>query len=568
MSTIYYIEQNGRYTRDFAYMFESEIHIAGHIFLNGTTEADKEKGFSLSEMREEICSDSEKQIIICRHSEDCPKDGIEELGIRYGKDWVYGEDLFGLLDKRQIEMYARGRKLILWGAGKRALELLDRFPFLEIETIVDIDSRKQGRKLRGKEIVAPVQLQQETDRGRYYILVAAPYHEVKEMLESWDWREGEQFVDAGIFSVYPSELFKKILHAPTLTTWQCRYPFEHVRISPDGRYDFCSFADSIKVSLGNAEYLDYMDYENSVILKLARLSVLNGTYIFCNPDRCSRIRTFAMGESKPEKDDTYQVLSANQFFQAASVDIDCSCNLYCCSCRNEIISSRGCWQQKLTDRVIEQVLPNIDILFLAGSGEVFLSPYYKQVLHADTLRRLKGLMVLSNANICNKKEWEHITGMVDGNVEVSFSIDAATKETYEKIRRGGNFEKVEEHIRYVCGLKREERIRRVILNFVIQRDNYKELERFVLWGKSLGADYFNITFLDNWGTWTEDEFKEICMYEKGKKPLPELQAELDKLEKYGDCILLDDAVRYREMNYAMLMEERGEHFTLSKTDRG
>lgn len=249
----------------------------------------------------------------------------------------------------------------------------------------------------------------------------------------------------------------------------------------------------------------------------------------------------------------YPVLTADQFFKAASVDIDSSCNLYCCSCRNKVIINRGTKQQKVTDRVIEQLLPNIDILFLAGAGEVFLSPYYKQILYAKTFKHLKGIMVLSNANICDKEEWDHIISMVDGNVEVSFSIDAGTKKTYEKIRRGGNFDKVEEHIRYVCKLKKEKRIKRVILNFVIQRDNYNELELFVLWGKSLGVDYFNITFLDNWGTWSDEEFKKICMYEKEKEPLPELQTELNKLKKYGDCILLDEAIRYREMNYSLLL---------------
>lgn len=549
---IYYIEQNGRYTRDFMYMFKDEIDIAGYIFLE-TLMLDGKEGVYLSEVKEEICLDQEKRIIVCRNPEKCSKNEIEELGIQYGKDWIYAADLFKILDKKQIDIYTKGRQLILWGSGKRASVLFNKFPFLKINMIVDINEEKQGKQMRGKKIENPIKLQKIVEKEKYYILVAAPYLEVKEKLEKWGWEEGKQFVDIENFSVRPSDLIKQIIDAPVLTSWQCHYPFEHIRVFTDGKYTFCSFMDSGKIDLGNILYFDYEDYEHSVMLKLARLSVLNGTYVFCDSTKCSQIRKLYSNKNELKENNMYPVLTADQFFKAASVDIDSSCNLYCCSCRNKVIINRGTKQQKVTDRVIEQLLPNIDILFLAGAGEVFLSPYYKQILYAKTFKHLKGIMVLSNANICDKEEWDHIISMVDGNVEVSFSIDAGTKKTYEKIRRGGNFDKVEEHIRYVCKLKKEKRIKRVILNFVIQRDNYNELELFVLWGKSLGVDYFNITFLDNWGTWSDEEFKKICMYEKEKEPLPELQTELNKLKKYGDCILLDEAIRYREMNYSLLL---------------
>lgn len=536
------------------YMFEDEIDIVGYISLAEKPGLDTENEARLLKVIAEICADVKKQIIICRHLEECPRAEIEKMEVQYGRDWIYAEDLFGLLDKKQLDIYIQGRKVVLWGAGKRASALLNNISFLECDFIVDSDEKKQGEKLRGKKISDPACLQGIVDKERYYILVTAPYQEVKETLERWGWEEGRQFADGTCFLTLPSALMREILHAPSLTTWQCHYPFEHLRITPGGQYAFCTFMDSQKINLGNAGYLDYGVYMNSVIWKLARLSVLNGTYVFCDSSRCSRLRTLVLKEKTCKIDYQYPILRADDFFQVASVDIDHSCNLYCCSCRNRIISDRGPWRQRLTDRVIEQILPNIDILFLAGSGEVFLSPYYKQILHARTFKHLKGIMILSNANICKRQEWDYITSLVNGNVEVSFSIDAGTKKTYEKIRRGGNFEKVEEHIRYVCGLKEEKRIKRVILNFVIQWENYKELETFVLWGKTMGVDYFNITFLDNWGTWTDEEFKKICMYEEGKKPLPELQEELDKLEKYGDCILLDNAVRYREMNYSLLME--------------
>ena len=104
----------------------------------------------------------------------------------------------------------------------------------------------------------------------------------------------------------------------------------------------------------------------------------------------------------------------------------------------------------------------------------------------------------------------------------------------------------------MCNLKRHGKVRCVALNFVMQRENYRELEDFVIWGKELGVDYFNITYLENWGTWTEEEFLEKCMYQTEKNPCRELQEEIKKIKKYGDCILLDDAYRYRQIAYSIL----------------
>lgn len=542
----YYIEKRGRYSRDFTYIFKDELCIKGYVSF---TEK-KEEVLSFDEIKEELISMKNRMLLICRNNNDIIKKEIEDdYEIVYGKDWIYAEDLFWILDKKHLDGYVAGRRVICWGAGHIAKDLMDKFPFLKISYFVDRDKEKQKKELNGKKIKRIEELKEE-DKENCFVIVAAPYLEVKEELERWGWKEGKNFIDARAFPVRPSDLMKQILNAKSKTKWQCHYPFEHVRIVPTGQYSYCFFAEAERIGLGNIKYQDYLDYERSIILKLVRLSVLNGTYVFCDPNRCSKVRKANLSEEIEE----YQILDSKDYLKALSVDIDDSCNLHCVSCRNMIVNYESRQKQVLTDRIIDQILPTINILFIAGNGELFLSPYYKQILYSKNYKQLKGIMTLSNGTLCDKEIWQHIVELADGNVISSFSVDAATEETYKKIRRGGNFKKVEENIKYVCSLRKNGRIKRIFLNFVIQKENYKELEQFVIWGKKMGVDYFNITFLDNWGTWTEEEFKKICMYETKEKLLPELQDEIDKLKKYGECVLIDSGNHYREMNYKLLME--------------
>ena len=65
------------------------------------------------------------------------------------------------------------------------------------------------------------------------------------------------------------------------------------------------------------------------------------------------------------------------------------------------------------------------------------------------------------------------------------------------------------------------------MNFVVQKKNYEEMPAFVRWGEALGADEVFFTKILNWGTFTEEEFRDVSMMqEDGITPKPELEAVL------------------------------------------
>jgi MoaA/NifB/PqqE/SkfB family radical SAM enzyme len=82
------------------------------------------------------------------------------------------------------------------------------------------------------------------------------------------------------------------------------------------------------------------------------------------------------------------------------------------------------------------------------------------------------------------------------------SFDAATEETYAKIRRGGNWNNLLKNVKWLVGLEKFA----VSSDFVLQDINYQEVPAYVELTDSLGIDLIRVQRMWDWGTWTSDEF--------------------------------------------------------------
>ena len=153
---------------------------------------------------------------------------------------------------------------------------------------------------------------------------------------------------------------------------------------------------------------------------------------------------------------------------------------------------------------------------------------------------------------------------------LTVSIDAVTKETYEqKIRCGGNLEQLKKNMKFASELRKKGELCYLRMNFVVQRNNYKEMIPFVQWGEELGVDEIFFTKILNWGTYTDEEFENVSMMEKdGITPKKEL------LEVLSDTYIKDskivdlgtiryghkvDQVDVVENYYMWELEKRGGH---------
>jgi MoaA/NifB/PqqE/SkfB family radical SAM enzyme len=93
------------------------------------------------------------------------------------------------------------------------------------------------------------------------------------------------------------------------------------------------------------------------------------------------------------------------------------------------------------------------------------------------------------------------------------SFDAATEETYKKIRVNGQWNQLLENVQWLQGLIQQNQYPlKITADFVVQLDNYKEIPAFVKLCEQLGIATINFQKMWNWGTWPAEVFAEKNIY--------------------------------------------------------
>lgn len=157
-----------------------------------------------------------------------------------------------------------------------------------------------------------------------------------------------------------------------------------------------------------------------------------------------------------------------------------------------------------------------------------MSKYYKGIYLDPKCNDIPNIRLLTNGTLFNSTRWGEFIKNKTGKIYLTVSIDAATEETYKKIRCGGNFKILRENMKFASKLRKTGELGYFRINFVVQKNNYKEMIDFVKWGIELGCDEVFFTKILNWGTYTKEEFREISMMkEDGITPKEELQKVLD-----------------------------------------
>lgn len=174
----------------------------------------------------------------------------------------------------------------------------------------------------------------------------------------------------------------------------------------------------------------------------------------------------------------------------AQIENSTVCNLACQMCPLQGMTRPRGFMGFVQFKKIYDVLQT-PFLNLTGYGESFLN---KEIFKMVSYAKSKGAFVKfdSNGTLLTP---QNIEKALDSGLDLlSFSVDGATKKTYEKIRQGSNFEVVTKGIRDLI----EERKKRksplqVHLAMVVQNDNVAELLDLIKLGESLRVDKVNPT---------------------------------------------------------------------------
>jgi len=161
------------------------------------------------------------------------------------------------------------------------------------------------------------------------------------------------------------------------------------------------------------------------------------------------------------------------------------CNKKCIFCEHSY------WQEKaerLTFEQFKQVaeqFPNLKWINITGEGTGFLNPDFLKIIEYLRTRKISVNFVDEFDFIDEEKSRKLIELGVNC---IWISMDGATKETYEKIKIGCNFEKAVSNIKMMLRLKKELGSPFPVLcfRFIVNKLNYQEMPKMVELVHSLG----------------------------------------------------------------------------------
>ena len=306
----------------------------------------------------------------------------------------------------------------------------------------------------------------------------------------------------------------------------CYHPFNTITIDKFGDIYICICQAWLPVSIGKVT--DFNSFEEIVQSKRAReiqASILDGTYKYCDSNSCTIIRDDQLSKNIGHRKDTIDWIN---------FALDDSCNLTCPSCRTEFkfVSEGAEYDYRIAvvnhlAKLIEQ--HNVNLKFtLSGDGDPFASLIYRHFLTNLKLKNNKNIEIEIVTNgVLVKDHWHKMDGVYNNIVRFKFSFDAGTKEVYEKIRHGGNWDKLLESVKYIVNWKKSNNLKLTITsNFVVQTGNYTDMASYVDLCNDLGVDEINFQKIDNWGT-----FKDFNGHAVWKNDHPNYQDFLLELKK-------------------------------------
>ena len=162
-------------------------------------------------------------------------------------------------------------------------------------------------------------------------------------------------------------------------------------------------------------------------------------------------------------------------------NFDKACNLKCPSCRLDVIPNGATPHAETKLKTInEQFGDTVEHIVITGSGDPFYSNIFRnwfQTFDATQYPKLRDINIISNGNMFTPKMWKLLSRVHSYLHIMEWSIDAGTKHTYEaRTRLNGNWNKLLSNMKFLASLNH---FREVIFSFVVQRENFREMETFV-----------------------------------------------------------------------------------------
>ena len=269
----------------------------------------------------------------------------------------------------------------------------------------------------------------------------------------------------------------------------CNAPSRQLVIDWKGDCFVCGCEAWLPISVGQISDFDSLaSVWNSNTAVALQADIDSGAYTHCAVDRCGVVHA-----SKIDK--THVV----------SINVDESCNLRCPSCRPAaiMINSGPVYDQKLAQvqhirRLLEEFEEPCHIV-MSGNGDPLASAIMRPLIREFRPGPNQTIRLFTNGLLLKKQLDD--SPILDHITQYFISIDAGSAEVYERVRLGGQWSQLIANLTWLQDTAKRTGAE-VLLKFVLQQDNYQDMQNFCQLCVDMGFSGV-INRLEDWGTWTD-----------------------------------------------------------------
>ena len=321
----------------------------------------------------------------------------------------------------------------------------------------------------------------------------------------------------------------------------CLSPFVMIEVTLNGDVRMCGCGAWMPTTIGNLTKNTLQDMLASELAQQIRQSIVDGSYVYCNEKFCGVIANNGLNtiDTVPPNIATlFNDVTKFTMPHHISVQGDETCNLSCPSCRTQVKKTPSEQQQAqqlvgkiISNNLFSQATDQKIKLEVSGTGEVFASPMLMNFINSIDPNKFPNLEldIGTNGLMC-EQNWHRLGNTQQSVKKITVSIDAANADTYEKIRRGGNWQNLLDAMKFLQNKKHTQGIA-LHTRMIVQQQNYLEMELFYQLCQQFDVDVVEYSRLQNWSTWNQSEFRSHDVVDPAHSDYQSAQTEIVKVKQ-------------------------------------
>ena len=261
----------------------------------------------------------------------------------------------------------------------------------------------------------------------------------------------------------------------------CERGWEYAQITDnDGSVEICSWASMHFPRIGKLTEQSMRDIWHGEKATEFRKSFLDGSYRYCEKEKCPWMANGTLEEHMREYDGVLD------YPTALSISYDKSCNYACrcCADNGSGIKHPPCPADKQAkiDAEIGKFIDNVRVISANGRGELFAGKHILQTLAGWKPKRPAEeiyVVLETNGSMFDEKHWEQIANLGQYNLKVSITVMSFEQAAYSYLS-GSKLpvQKIVDNLHFVSKLREQGVINDFEIGTVIQERNFREMPEF------------------------------------------------------------------------------------------